>query len=94
MTDPSRTSKAALPFQSEWCRFTLASIGEAVLATDIEAPVTFLSQVLGNSHPVKDFEVEHVFPALGPRTMLLNARRCTPDGDDPELDPFGHRGRY
>ena len=39
---------------------------------------TLLSQVLSNSHPVEDFEVEHIFPALGRRTMLLNARRFPP----------------
>jgi PAS domain-containing protein len=46
---------------------------------------TLLPQVLSNSHPLEDFEVEHVFPALGRRNMLLNARRFPPDGDDAEL---------
>jgi len=46
---------------------------------------TLLAQVLGNSHPVEDFEVEHTFPAIGRRTMLLNARRFPPDGDNAEL---------
>ena len=46
---------------------------------------TLLSQVLSNSHPVEDFEVEHAFPALGRRTMLLNARKFAPDGDDADL---------
>jgi len=45
---------------------------------------TLLSQVLSNSHPVEDFEVKHAFPALGRRTMLLNARRFAPDGDAAE----------
>jgi PAS domain S-box-containing protein len=44
-----------------------------------------LSQVLSNSHPVEDFEVDHAFPSLGQRTMLLNARRFPPDSKDPEL---------
>src|SRR6202162_3891060 len=52
---------------------------------DIPQLRTLLPQVLGNSHPVEDFEVEHAFPALGRRTMLLNARRFAPDGDDADL---------
>jgi PAS domain S-box-containing protein len=46
---------------------------------------TLLTQVLSNSHPVEDFEVEHDFPALGRRNMLLNARRFPPESDDPHL---------
>ena len=46
---------------------------------------TLLSQVLSNSHPVEDFEVEHDFPALGRRNMLLNARRFPPESNDPHL---------
>lgn len=42
---------------------------------------TLLSQVLGNSQPVEGFKVEHAFPALGRRNMLLNARRFAPGGD-------------
>ena len=49
---------------------------------DIPQLRTLLSQVLSNSHPIEDFEVEHAFPALGRRTMVLNARRFPPDGDD------------
>src|SRR5277367_3537460 len=41
---------------------------------NIPALRTLLPQVLSNSHPVEDFEVEHTFPDLGRRTMLLNAR--------------------
>ena len=52
---------------------------------DIPQLRTLLPQVLTNSHPVEDFEVEHAFPAIGRRTMLLNARRFPPDGDDAEL---------
>src|SRR6202142_1334011 len=51
---------------------------------DIPQLRTLLSQVLSNSHPVEDFEVDHAFPALGRRTMLLNARRFAPNGDDTE----------
>lgn len=52
---------------------------------DIPCLRTLLPQVLSNSHPVEDFEVEHAFPAIGPRAMLLNARRFPPEGDDPDL---------
>ncbi len=44
-----------------------------------------LTQVLSNSHPVEDFEVEHDFPALGRRNMMLNARRFPPESNDPHL---------
>ncbi len=46
---------------------------------------TLLTQVLSNSHPVEDFEVEHDFPALGRRNMLLNARRFPPESNNPQL---------
>jgi PAS domain S-box-containing protein len=52
---------------------------------DIPQLRTLLSQVLSNSHPVEDFEVEHAFPDLGRRNMLLNARRFPPEGQNPEL---------
>ena len=45
MTDPSQASKEALHFQPEWCRVTLASIGDAVITTDIQGRVTFLNSV-------------------------------------------------
>ncbi len=45
MTDPSPASNAALHFQPEWCRVTLASIGDAVITTDTEGRVTFLNSV-------------------------------------------------
>src|ERR1700729_907739 len=52
---------------------------------DIPQLRTLLPQVLSNSHPVEDFEVDHAFPTLGQRTMLLNARRFPPESKDPEL---------
>ena len=52
---------------------------------DIPQLRTLLSQVLSNSHPVEDFEVEHAFPTLGRRNMLLNARRFPPESNDPDL---------
>jgi PAS domain S-box-containing protein len=45
MTDPSPASKEALQFQPEWCRVTLASIGDAVITTDTAGRVTFLNPV-------------------------------------------------
>src|SRR6202040_4007976 len=45
MTDPSPASKDALHFQPEWCRVTLASIGDAVITTATEGRVTFLDSV-------------------------------------------------
>jgi len=45
MTDPSPARREALHFQPEWCRVTLASIGDAVITTDIQGRVTFLNSV-------------------------------------------------
>jgi PAS domain S-box-containing protein len=45
VTDPSPASKEALHFQPEWCRVTLASIGDAVITTDTQGRVTFLNPV-------------------------------------------------
>ena len=36
---------------------------------------TLLDEVLSNHHPVHDFDVEHDFPTIGKKHMLLNARR-------------------
>ena len=46
---------------------------------------TLLDNVLSFNQPVEDVEVEHTFPSLGRKTMLLNARPFPPDGDNPEL---------
>ena len=45
MTDPSPASKTSLHGQPEWCRVTLASIGDAVITTDALGRVTFLNPV-------------------------------------------------
>ncbi len=42
---------------------------------DIPALRTLLEDVVPNSASFNDFELEHVFPAIGRRVMLLNARR-------------------
>src|SRR5271166_930013 len=52
---------------------------------DIPQLRSLLTQVLSNNHPVEDFEVEHTFPAIGQRNMLLNARRFPPDSNEPDL---------
>jgi PAS domain S-box-containing protein len=44
-----------------------------------------LDEVLTRNQSVHDFEVEHSFPALGRKTMLLNARPFPPDSKHPEL---------
>jgi PAS domain S-box-containing protein len=52
---------------------------------DIPALRTLLDEVLSLNNSVHDFEVEHDFPVLGQRTMLLNARRFPPESKNPEL---------
>jgi PAS domain S-box-containing protein len=52
---------------------------------DIPGLRTLLDQVLSRNQSVHDFEVEHSFPELGRKTMLLNARPFPPDSKHPEL---------
>ena len=52
---------------------------------DIPRLRTLLGEVIPEDIAVQDFEVEHDFQAIGPRTMLLNARRFPPEGDTPDL---------
>lgn len=54
-------------------------------AWDIALLRTLLDEVLSLNHPVHDFEVEHTFPSLGRKIMLLNARPFPPDSKNPEL---------
>jgi two-component system CheB/CheR fusion protein len=42
---------------------------------------TALQEVLARGAPLEDLEVEAEFPGIGPRTMLLNARRLQPGED-------------
>jgi PAS domain S-box-containing protein len=49
---------------------------------DIATLRALLADVIVHRGAVEGFEVEHVFPALGRRTMLLNARRILRPGDD------------
>lgn len=52
---------------------------------DIPGLRTLLDQVLTRNRSVHDYEVEHSFPILGRKTMLLNARPFPPDSEHPEL---------
>jgi PAS domain S-box-containing protein len=52
---------------------------------DIPGLRTLLNDVLSRHQSVHDFEVEHTFPELGRKTMLLNARPFPPDSEHPEL---------
>ncbi len=52
---------------------------------DIPALRTLLEEVLPENHVFQDFEVEHEFPTLGRKTMLLNARRIRRPGNHSEL---------
>ena len=46
---------------------------------------TLLDEVLSNHHPVHDFEMEHDFPTIGKKIMLLNARRFESVEGHPDL---------
>jgi len=52
---------------------------------DIPGLRKLLDEVLSQNRSVHDFEVEHSFPDLGRKTMLLNARPFPPDSKNPEL---------
>jgi PAS domain S-box-containing protein len=52
---------------------------------DIPLLRTLLNEVLSNNHPIHDFEVEHNFPDIGLRVMLLNARKISPEPNTPPL---------
>ena len=52
---------------------------------DIPGLRKLLDEVLSRNKSIHDFEVEHVFPTLGRKTMLLNARPFSPDSKHTEL---------
>ena len=53
---------------------------------DIPDPRKLLAEVLPESKKIEDYEVEHEFPNLGRRTMLLNGRSVEQrDGKEPLL---------
>ncbi len=43
-----------------------------------------LEDVLPSNHAIEDFEIEHVFPGIGHRVMLLNARGMRPGEGAPQ----------
>ncbi|MEZ0018171.1 sensor histidine kinase [Sinorhizobium fredii] len=47
---------------------------------DIPVLRSLLGTVVGEKTPMEDFEVEHDFPNVGPKTMLLSARSVPFDG--------------
>jgi signal transduction histidine kinase/CheY-like chemotaxis protein len=51
---------------------------------DIPALRTLLQDIIGTSSVFNDFELEHTFPVIGRRVMLLNARKLRP-GSHAEL---------
>lgn len=52
---------------------------------DIPRLRELLGEVIPEDLILRDFEVEHDFPEIGPRSMLLNARRFPPEGSNPKL---------
>lgn len=52
---------------------------------DIPRLRTLLEEEVPRAIAVHDFEVEHDFPAIGRRSILLNARRFPPDGGHPNF---------
>ena len=52
---------------------------------DIPKLREFLEEILPRDGHFQDFEVEHDFPAIGRKAMLLNARRLRQEGTDTEL---------
>ncbi len=52
---------------------------------DIPRLRELLEEVLPRDHSFQDYEVEHHFPTLGRKLMLLNARRCVSVDNRPEL---------
>ena len=52
---------------------------------DIPALRNLLSEVLSHRQSIHDYQVDHFFPTLGRKTMLLNARPFPPDSEHPEL---------
>ncbi|HTS18586.1 MAG TPA: chemotaxis protein CheB [Verrucomicrobiae bacterium] len=52
---------------------------------DIPALRALLEDILPRNSHLTGFEVDHVFPKIGRRFMLLNARRLRPEGDGARL---------
>jgi len=56
---------------------------------DIPLLRRLLNEILLHSTELQDFEVDHTFPGIGRRAMLLNARRLYLPGDDAEMILLG-----
>jgi PAS domain S-box-containing protein len=56
---------------------------------DIPALRKLLGDILPHKQAFQDFEVEHDFPTMGRRTLMLNARRFEPGDSRPELILLG-----
>ena len=52
---------------------------------DIPRLRTLMEEVLSDHHPVHDFEVDHIFPTIGRKIMLLNAQRVYGKDDHADL---------
>ncbi len=52
---------------------------------DIPSLRILLEKQIPEEIAVHDFEVDYHFPEIGPRSMLLNARRFPPEGENPTL---------
>ena len=52
---------------------------------DIPQLRTLLKEVLSNDYPIRDYEIQHKFPIIGRKVMLLNARRFVSRDSGPDL---------
>jgi two-component system CheB/CheR fusion protein len=59
------------PAQTEQCLLYELGNGQ----WDIPALRTLIEEILPTNHAFADYEVDHTFPGIGHKTMLLNARR-------------------
>ena len=61
---------------------------------DIPRLRTLLLEVLPQKQSFQDYEVAHSFLTIGPKVMLLNARRLEPSPPLPGADPPRDRGHH
>jgi nitrogen-specific signal transduction histidine kinase len=52
---------------------------------DIPQLRELLEKIIPRDSSFKDFEVEHDFPKIGKKTMILNARRLPAAGEHPQM---------
>ncbi|MHC5543747.1 PAS domain-containing protein, partial [Singulisphaera rosea] len=52
---------------------------------NIPALISLLVEIIPREASFEDFEVDHDFPKLGRRVMLLNARKIAGEGDRPDM---------